>query len=176
MLIWYSNWGQISHYDIRIPNVQGNMRIRAEHLILKFEILFFSFKFRPNIAFRHSKSYFVIQFGQNIAFWHSKSCFDIRTGAEYLNVIFEILFWHSNSGGITHFDNRNPILTFEFRLNIAFWLRSPILTYKFAPTTECWHSKFHFNFRISTEYRILTIDILFVIWIWAEYRILPFEI
>ena len=46
------------------------------------------------------------------------SNFDIRIRSEYRILTFEILFLHSNDGRISHFDNRNPILTFELGPNI----------------------------------------------------------
>ena len=107
-------------------------------------------------VFRHSNSgrisHFDIRnptltfkFGPIIAFWHdSKSYFEIQTGVEYRILPFEILFCHSNSGSLSHFDIRNPILKFKLGPNIAF----------------C-HSKSCFAIRIRAAYRILTFEILF---------------
>ena len=77
--------------------------------------------------------------GPNIEFLHSKSYFDIKTGSEYFILT-------SNLGRISHFDNlnsyftfefgpthfnmRNPILTFEFRPNIAFDIQNSILSFR----------------------------------------------
>ena len=116
-----------------------------------------TFKFGPNIAFLHSKSYFVIQIGSNIAFWHSKSYFEIQSGPEYFISTLEILFRHSNSDRITHFNIRNPILTFAFGPNIAFW-----------------HSKSYFNIRMQADNRILTFEVLF--WLSNSRRISHFDV
>ena len=42
----------------------------------------------------------------------------------------------SNSGRISHYDIRNPILTFEFGPNIDFDIQNPILTFEFGPNIE----------------------------------------
>ena len=167
---------RISNFEIRIPILTiefgPNIEFWHSNLILKFA-------FGPNIEFWHSKSYFDIrtwteyriltlkilfwhlnsgrisnfdiqnliltfELGPNIEFWHSKCYFDIRIRAKYRNLTFKILFSHSNVDGISNFDIRNPFLTFEFGPNIEFW-----------------HSKYYFDIRIRTEYRILTFKILF---------------
>ena len=159
------------------------------------------------IAFYHSKSYFVIQFGPNIAFWLSEPYFDIQTGAEYmyLNLIFEILFWHSNLGQISNFDIRNPILTFEFGPIIAFRCLISYFVISIGPNIAFCHSKSYFDIRTGAEYLILTFlfgrniaiwhfksyihirsrlqniafwhsKSYFDIRTWAKYRILTFEL
>ena len=146
----HSNSGRISHFDIWNP-------------ILKF-------KFRPNIKF-----------------WHSKSYFDIRTWTEYRVLTFKILFWHSNSGRISNFDIQNLILAFEFGPNIEFWhsksyfdIRTEaeyqILTFKIL----FWHSNsgqisnFDIQNTIRAVYCILTFVILF--WHSNSDRISNFDI
>ena len=161
---------------------------------LRFDILdpIFTFEFRTNIAFWHSNSYFIIQFGPNIAFCHAKCYFDIGTGTEYHILTLEILFCHSNTAKYRilksyldiHIRVEYLILTFEIFLfyfrtgadyrimifEILFWhsnwdrisrfyARCPNLTFKLGANIAFWQLKSYF-----------------VIWIGAEYRILPFEI
>ena len=99
---------------------------------------------------------------------HSKSCFAIRIRASYRILTFEILFWNSNWGRISHFDIRNPILGIRIRteyrilaFEILFWhsnwsrisnfdIRYLILTFELGPNIEFWHSAFDkLGFRMS---------------------------
>ena len=174
ILFWHSNSGRISNFDIQNPiltfefgpNIEFynstsyfDIRIRAEYRIVTFKILFWHSNLGRISNFDIQNPILTFEFGPNIEFWHSKSYFDIWTGSEYRILTFKILFWHSNSGRISNFDIRNPILTFEFGPNIEFW-----------------HSKSYFDIRIRAEYRILTFKIYFDIRIRAEYRILTFKI
>ena len=153
-LFWHSNWGRISYFDIQNPiltfDLGSNIVFWHQNPILTFQI-------GPNFVFWYSKSYFDIRFGPNVVFWHSKSYFDIRNRTEYHILIFKILFWHSNWGRILYFDIQIPIWTFELGPNIVFW-----------------HSKFNFDIRTGTEYRILTFKILF--WHLISGRISYFDI
>ena len=126
-----------------------------------------------------------IEFGPNIEFWHSKSYFDIRTWTEYRILTFKILFWHSNSGKISIFDIRTRteyrILTFEILFLHSnsgrisnFDIQKIILKFAFGPNIEFWNSKSYFDIRTWTEYRILTLKILF--WHLISGRISNFDI
>ena len=141
-----------------------------------FVFRFSTFELGPDIAFWHSKSYFDIRSGARISqFWHSKSYFDIRIRAEYRILTFKILFWHSNSGRISHFDIQNPILTFEMGAEYRiFDIQNPILTFEMGPNIAFWHSKSNFDIRIWAVYRILTFKILFWHLKWS--RITHFDI
>ena len=141
ILFWHSNSGRIS---ILHSKSYFDIRIRAEYRILTFKILFWHSTSGRISNFDIQNPILTFEFGPNIAFWHSKSYFDIRIRTEYRILTFKILFWHSNLDRISNFDIQNPILTFEFGPNIAFW-----------------HSKSYFDIRIRTEYRILTFKILF---------------
>ena len=121
-----------------------DIRIWAGYRILTFKILFWHSNSGRISHFDIQNPILTFEFGPNIEFWHSKSYFDIRTWTEYRILTFKILFWHSISGRISNIDIQNPILTFEFGPNIAFW-----------------HSKSYFDIRTWTEYRILTFKILF---------------
>ena len=63
----------------------------------------------------------------------SKSYFDIRTGGEYLILTFEILFLLSNTGQISHFDIRIPILSFNLGRISHFFMQNAILTFELGP-------------------------------------------
>ena len=95
----------------------------------------------------------------NIALWHTKSYFDIRTLAKYWILTFEILFCHSNSDRITYFYIRDPVLTFEFRRNIAFWHSKCYFDIRSWPNITFWHLKSNFDIRTRAEYRSLTFKI-----------------
>ena len=154
----------------------------------------------PNITFWLSESYFNIriwpishfdirisnltfEFGPNISFWHSNSNFNIRIRAEYLILTFKILFWLSNLWQISHFDIRNPILSFSSGRISHFDIRNHILTLKLGPNITFWYLKSYIHIRIRLQnlgqisnYPILTFEIgriiafrrlisYFVIWI-----------
>ena len=107
----------------------------------------------------------------NIVFWHSQTYFDIRIEAEYRVSVFPFSlfdFRHSNWGGISYFDIRTPILTFELRRNIVVWqnrrnfnIQNHFSTIALRPNIVFWHSKPYFYIRTEAEYRILTFAILF---------------
>ena len=165
------NWGRIYYFYIQNP--------------------ISTFKLGPNIEFCYSKSYFEIQnraenriLTFKILFWHSSWDWISR-------LTFEILFWHSkpgrihiltfkipfrhsNWGRISNFDIKNPILTFEIRLNIEFWHSKSYFDIWTAAEYRSWHSKSYFDIRIQGEYRISTFKILF--WHWKRGRISHFDI
>ena len=129
---------------------------------------FFSFRFS---FFWHSKSgpvsYFDVQTEVEILFWHSKP------GRIHI-LTFKIPFRHSNWGRISNFDIKNPILTFEIRLNIEFWHSKSYFDIWTGAEYRSWHSKSYFDIRIEVEYRISTFKILF--WHWKRGRISHFDI
>ena len=103
------------------------------YLFFTFHYSLFVFRF-SFFAFRffHSKSgqisyfdiqnpIFTLEIVTNIVLWHSKSYFDNRTWDEFHIVTFIILFWHSNWGQISYFDIQYPILTFIIEPNVGFW-------------------------------------------------------
>ena len=109
-----------------------------------------------------------------------------RFGTEYKILTFDILFWHSNSGGISNFDIRNPIiwnfdirnpiLTFELGAEYRILTFNPTLIFELGLNIALRYSKSYFDIRIRAEYRILTLKSYFDIRNGAEYRILTFEI
>ena len=171
IVFWHSNWGRIYYFYIQNPIL--------------------TFKLGPNIEFWYSISYFEIQnraknriLTFKILFWHSSWDWISR-------LTFEILFWHSkpgrihiltfkipfrhsNWGRILNFDIKNPILTFEIRLNIEFWHSKSYFDIWTGAEYRSWHSKSYFDIRIEVEYCISTFKILF--WHWKRGRILHFDI
>ena len=147
----------------------------------------------PNIVFWHSKSNFDIQIWAEyriltfkILFWHSNwghiSYFDIENPTFTFKIWLNIVFWRSKS-----------YLTFKLRPNIVFWhsqsyskwdqisyfdIQNPILTFKIESFKILFrHSKWpksYFDIRNGTEYRILTLLILFWLSNWG--RISYFDI
>ena len=115
----------------------------------------------PNITFWHSKSYLTFEFGPNISSFLPLNC-------QMIAYLSSPLLWElgtnfpqsqhlvrdcqfgvspvncSDSDSDSDPDIRIHILTYEFRLNIAFW-----------------HSKTYFDIRTLAKYRILTFEILF---------------
>ena len=75
-----------------------------------FSFFVFRYSIKGEVSLFFVFSFFAFRF----------SFFDIRIRAEYRIFTFEILFRHSNSGQISHFDIQSPILTFEFGPNFAF--------------------------------------------------------
>ena len=73
----------------------------------------------------------------------------------------EILFRFSKWEHILKFDIQNPILTFEL------WQNTVVAAF--------WHSKSHFDIRISAEYRILTFEILFCFSNWDQMSKFEFQ-
>ena len=179
---WHSKSGPVSYFDIQTE---------VEYTIFTFKILFWHSNRGPNIEFWYSKSYFEIQnraenriLTFKILFWHSSWDWISR-------LTFEILFWHSkpgrihiltfkipfrhsNWGRISNFDIKNPILTFEIRLNIEFWHSKSYFDIWTGAEYRSWHSKSYFDIRIEVEYRISTFKILF--WHWKRGRISHFDI
>ena len=129
--------------------------------VTKRRPVYFTSTCSPNFVFWHSKSYSDIPNKAEYCIWHSKSYFDIRTETEYRILTFEILFWHSNWGGISYmyFDIRNPILRFDLKPNIVFW-----------------YSKSYFDIQTKVEYRILTFKMQFWHSNWSRMSNLTIEI
>ena len=181
-------WHSKSYFDIRI---------RAKYWIITFKILIWHSNSDRISNFDIRNPIFTFEFRPNIEFWHSKSYFYIRIQAEYRILTFKILFLHSNSGRISNFNIQNLILTFELGPNIEFFffrfsffdiriraeyriltfeilfwhsnsgqisnfdIQYLILTFELGPNIEFWHSKSYFDTRIRAKYWILTFKILF---------------
>ena len=94
----YSNWGRISRFYTRFPNL--TFELGGEYYILTTEILFWH-----------------LNLGQ-ISRLTTEILFDFQIRAQYRISMFDILFCHLNFGRISHFTIRNPILTFELGPNI----------------------------------------------------------
>ena len=157
-LFRHLNWGRMSYFYIRNPNL--------------------TFEPRPNIIFWHSKAYFDIQTEAEIPiltfkilFWRSNwsriKYFDIRNDIMTFELKPNVEFWQSKF-----------YFTIELRPNIVFRhsksysdIRNPILTFELKPNKVFWHTKWYYDIRTEAECRILTIEILFHHRIKAEYRI-----
>ena len=164
-VFWHSNWGRIYYFYIQNPiltfklgpNIEfWYIQNRAENRILTFKILFW-----------HSSWDWISRLTFEILFWHSKP------GRIHI-LTFKIPFRHSNWGRISNFDIRNPILTFEIRLNIEFWHSKSYFDIWTGAEYRSWHSKSYFEIRIEVEYRISTFKILF--WHLKRGRISHFDI
>ena len=130
---WQSNWGEISNFN--------------------FQNLISTFALRPSIVFWHSETYLTLELRPNIAFFFffffSLSLFFSLFVFRHSNwgrislLKIKILFRHSHWDRLSYFNIRNPILTFELRLNIVFW-----------------HLKPYVDIPTEAQYRILTFEIL----------------
>ena len=101
--------------------------------------------------------------------------FFIWIGAEYLILTFDILFWHLNLDPISHFNIRNPNLSFSWDRISYYYIQSHIFTFKLGPNIAICHSKSYNDIRTRTEYFILTFEfgpiILFLTFKFGQYLI-----
>ena len=119
---------------------------------------YFDIQIEPNILFGHPQSYFDIRIKAEYSSWTSVSYFAIRTEAtyrigtsisyfdilavaEYRILTFNILFWRSNWGRISHLDIQ---IEREY-----FAIQDPILTFKMRPFIVLRQSKSYFDFKVS---------------------------
>ena len=95
---------------------------------------------------------------------------------KYRTLTFEILFWHSNWGRLSHFDIRHLFWHSKWGRMLYFAIQNPILTFELRPNIVFWHSKSYFDIWTETEYRIWHPKTYLNIRTEAEYRILTFKI
>ena len=199
ILLWHSNWVRKSYFDTQNPISIFELSRKMLYLYSKsyFDIRTESVKsiLILKVLFWHSnwvgKYYFCIlnpiltfELSRKMIYWYSKSYFDIRTQSENRDLIFKILFWHSNYSILffkillwhsnwvrkSYFDTQNPISIFELSRKMLYLysksyfdirtvsenrIQNPILNFELSRKIVFWHSKSYFDIRTEFCRKIL---------------------